>query len=85
MLSPDSALLDLPTFMENPIPLDKNHSDLIKYDNSSDVGYLSVRNYLCEYVTVSQATESHSSMYSIVIKLDLLNHLLGTTTDEPLP
>jgi hypothetical protein len=71
--------------MENPIPLDKNHSDLIKYDNSSDIGYLSVRKYLREYVTVSQAMKPHSSMYSIAVKVALPNHLLGTTTNEPPP
>jgi hypothetical protein len=45
-----SSLIDLPSHMENPIPLDKNHSDLVKFNSERDSAYQSVKQKLTDYI-----------------------------------
>lgn len=45
----DSALLQLPDSMEEKIPLDADHTMMVKFDYMNDKGYTSVRDKLREF------------------------------------
>ncbi|OBT82207.1 hypothetical protein VE02_08678 [Pseudogymnoascus sp. 03VT05] len=45
----DSALLQLPNSMEDKIPLDADHSIMVKFNNTSDRGYSSARDKLRQF------------------------------------
>ncbi|KFY40005.1 hypothetical protein V495_05647 [Pseudogymnoascus sp. VKM F-4514 (FW-929)] len=45
----DSALLQLPDSVEEKIPLDADHSMMVKFDNRNDKGYTSARDKLREF------------------------------------
>ncbi|TVY62681.1 Nephrocystin-3 [Fusarium oxysporum f. sp. cubense] len=45
----DSALLHLPDSMEEKIPLDSDHSMIVKFDNKNNRGYTSARDKLREF------------------------------------
>ncbi|OBT63871.1 hypothetical protein VE03_06634 [Pseudogymnoascus sp. 23342-1-I1] len=45
----DSALLQLPDSMEDKIPLDADHSVMVKFDNKSSRGYTSARDKLRQF------------------------------------
>ncbi|KAJ4267004.1 hypothetical protein NW762_003102 [Fusarium torreyae] len=45
----DSALLQLPDSMEDKIPLDSDHSMIVKFDNKNNRGYISARDKLKEF------------------------------------
>ncbi|KFX90997.1 hypothetical protein V490_06147 [Pseudogymnoascus sp. VKM F-3557] len=45
----DSALLQLPDSMEEKIPLDADHTMMVKFDNRNDKGYTSARDKLREF------------------------------------
>ncbi|KAK0761662.1 hypothetical protein N5P37_005644, partial [Trichoderma harzianum] len=45
----DSALLQLPDFMEDKIPLDSDHSMMVKFDNRNDIGYTSALHKLQQF------------------------------------
>ncbi|KFY68927.1 hypothetical protein V496_00678 [Pseudogymnoascus sp. VKM F-4515 (FW-2607)] len=45
----DSALLQLPDFMEDKIPLDADHSMIVKFDNKNNAGYTSARDKLRQF------------------------------------
>ncbi|OBT51626.1 hypothetical protein VE04_08927 [Pseudogymnoascus sp. 24MN13] len=45
----DSALLQLPDSMEDKIPLDADHSIMVKFNNKSDLGYSSARDKLRQF------------------------------------
>ncbi|KAF9772959.1 hypothetical protein IL306_009286 [Fusarium sp. DS 682] len=48
-LDTESALLQLPDCMEDKIPLDSDHSMIVKFDNKSDQGYESARDKLRQF------------------------------------
>ncbi len=45
----DSALLQLPEHMEEMIPLDADHSTIVKFDARNDQGYASARDKLRQF------------------------------------
>lgn len=45
----DSALLQLPDSMEEKIPLDSDHSMIVKFDNKNQRGYTSARDKLRQF------------------------------------
>ncbi|KAL6900028.1 hypothetical protein GGI43DRAFT_406131 [Trichoderma evansii] len=45
----DSALLQLPDFMEDKIPLDSDHSMMVKFGNRNDIGYTSALHKLQQF------------------------------------
>ena len=45
----DSALLQLPDAMEEKIPLDADHSMMVKFDNKNARGYSSARDKLKQF------------------------------------
>jgi hypothetical protein len=45
----DSALLQLPDSMEEKIPLDSDHSMIVKFDNKTQRGYTSARDKLRQF------------------------------------
>nr|WNZ75487.1 hypothetical protein [Trichoderma harzianum] len=45
----DSALLQLPDFMEDKIPLDSDHSMMVKFGNRNDTGYTSALDKLQQF------------------------------------
>jgi protein SERAC1 len=45
----DSALLQLPDSMEDKIPLDADHSMIVKFDNKNNRGYTSARDKLRQF------------------------------------
>jgi hypothetical protein len=45
----DSALLQLPDSMEEKIPLDADHSKIVKFDTSDSQGYTSARDKLMQF------------------------------------
>ncbi|KAF2176971.1 hypothetical protein K469DRAFT_605123 [Zopfia rhizophila CBS 207.26] len=45
----DSALLQLPDLIEEKIPLDADHSMMVKFDNKNSRGYSSVRDKLLQF------------------------------------
>ncbi|PTB40427.1 hypothetical protein M441DRAFT_431873 [Trichoderma asperellum CBS 433.97] len=45
----DSALLQLPDFMEDKIPLDSDHSMVVKFSNRNDIGYTSALDKLRQF------------------------------------
>jgi hypothetical protein len=45
----DSALLQLPDFMEDKIPVDSDHSMIVKFDNKNTRGYTSARDKLKQF------------------------------------
>ncbi|EXA31288.1 hypothetical protein FOVG_17412 [Fusarium oxysporum f. sp. pisi HDV247] len=48
-LDTDSALLQLPDSMEEKIPLDSDHSMIVKFDNKNNRGYTSARDKLRQF------------------------------------
>lgn len=46
----DSALLQLPDSMEEKIPLDADHSMMVKFDSKNAQGYSSVRDKLRQFL-----------------------------------
>jgi hypothetical protein len=46
----DSALLQLPDAMEDKVPLDADHSMMVKFDSKSARGYSSARDKLRQFV-----------------------------------
>jgi hypothetical protein len=48
-LDSDSALLQLPDSMEEKIPLDADHSMMVKYDSKNAQGYSSARDKLKQF------------------------------------
>jgi hypothetical protein len=50
----DSALLQLPEHMEEKIPLDADHSMIVKFDGRNDRGYTSARDRLRQFEQDSQ-------------------------------
>lgn len=49
-VSPESALLQLPNMIEENIPLDADHSRIVKFNARSDPGYSSTLDRLRQYV-----------------------------------
>lgn len=45
----DSALLQFPDSMEEKIPLDSDHSMIVKFDNKNQRGYTSARDKLRQF------------------------------------
>lgn len=45
----DSALLQLPDFIEEKIPLDADHSMMVKFDNKNSRGYRCARDKLLQF------------------------------------
>ena len=45
----DSALLQLPDSMEDKIPLDADHSMIVKFDSRNSQGYSSARDRLLQF------------------------------------
>lgn len=45
----DSAVLQLPDSIEAKIPLDHDHSQMVKFDNRNVEGYKSALHYLAEF------------------------------------
>jgi hypothetical protein len=48
-VNPDSALLQLPDSIEDKIPLDADHSMMVKFDTQYDLGYTSARDKLQKF------------------------------------
>ena len=49
MVDADSALLQLPDSIEDKIPLNADHSMIVKFDNRSNIGYTSARDKLKQF------------------------------------
>jgi hypothetical protein len=45
----DSALLNLPRSIEERIPVEGDHSNMVKFRTSGDRTYVTVRDRLCEW------------------------------------
>jgi hypothetical protein len=45
----DSAVLQLPDSMETKIPLDSDHSQMVKFDSKHTEGYKSALHYISEF------------------------------------
>jgi hypothetical protein len=61
----DSALLQLPDSMEEKIPLDADHTMMVKFDNRNDKGYTSARDKLREFeLEATSVVEARFRMYT---------------------
>ncbi|KAH9869852.1 hypothetical protein J1614_006772 [Plenodomus biglobosus] len=83
-----SALLELPDIIEDKIPLNADHSMMVKFDNKNEPGYTSARSKLQQFeqdalgVVAARFSRSNKSVgsftvQSIVSKLSLVEHFVG--------
>lgn len=69
-----SALLQLPDSMEEKIPLDADHSMMVKFNNKNDRGYTSARDKLRQFEqdATSVVAARFSTYHSCLLPLCLL-------------
>ncbi|KAH0527489.1 hypothetical protein TsFJ059_002489 [Trichoderma semiorbis] len=75
----DSALLQLPDFMEDKIPLDSDHSMMVKFGNRNDTGYTSVLDKLQQFE--QEASNVVKARFSRVQRTSTVKYFIPYTSN----
>ncbi|PTB40369.1 hypothetical protein M441DRAFT_459641 [Trichoderma asperellum CBS 433.97] len=75
----DSALLQLPDFMEDKIPLDSDHSMMVKFDNRNNIGYTSALHKLQEFE--QEASKVVKTRFSPVQRTSTVKYFVPYTSN----
>ncbi|KAF3074352.1 hypothetical protein CFAM422_003689 [Trichoderma lentiforme] len=75
----DSALLQLPDFMEDKIPLDSDHSMMVKFGNRNDTGYTSALDKLQQFE--QEASNVVKARFSRVQRTSTVKYLIPYTSN----
>ncbi|KAL6832120.1 hypothetical protein V8C40DRAFT_163757 [Trichoderma camerunense] len=75
----DSALLQLPDFMEDKIPLDSDHSMMVKFGNRNDTGYTSALDKLQQFE--QEASNVVKARFSRVQRTSTVKYSLPYTSN----
>ncbi|KAK4068242.1 uncharacterized protein Triagg1_7485 [Trichoderma aggressivum f. europaeum] len=76
----DSALLQLPDFMEDKIPLDSDHSMMVKFGNRNDTGYTSALDKLQQFE--QEASNVVKARFSRVLRTSTVKYLIPYTSNS---
>ncbi|KAM6483909.1 hypothetical protein HDV62DRAFT_389029 [Trichoderma sp. SZMC 28011] len=75
----DSALLQLPDFMEDKIPLDSDHSMMVKFGNRNDTGYTSALDKLQQFE--QEASNVVKARFSRVQRTSTVKYFIPYTSN----
>ncbi|OPB46100.1 kinesin [Trichoderma guizhouense] len=75
----DSALLQLPDFMEDKIPLDSDHSMMVKFGNRNDTGYTSALDKLQQFE--QEASKVVKARFSRVQRTSTVKYFVPYTSN----
>ncbi|KAL5085051.1 hypothetical protein Trisim1_010951 [Trichoderma cf. simile WF8] len=75
----DSALLQLPDFMEDKIPLDSDHSMMVKFGNRNDTGYTSALDKLQQFE--QEASSVVKARFSRVQRISTVKYFIPYTSN----